>query len=72
MRFKPILLLALGVGFFAVSRALEARGDMAPYADAGVSSERLIWHGGALILLLCALAAFVAAFLAFRKQRRGQ
>jgi hypothetical protein len=70
MKLKPILLLAAGVGFLAVSRSLELQGDLAPFAESGVSSERLIWHGGALILLLCALASFIAAFFALRKARK--
>jgi hypothetical protein len=70
MKFKPILLLAMGVGFLAVSHSLEQQGDLAPYAESGVSSERLIWHGSALILLLCVLGSFIVAFFAFRKQRR--
>lgn len=70
MKLSPWVLLAIGVGLSAVSRALESRGDVAPYAENGVSSERLMFHLPALVLLVGALACFVAALWMFIRRRR--
>jgi hypothetical protein len=70
MNAKTLTALASGFGLLPVSRALAARGDALPFAEAGVSSGRLTWHLLALLVLLAALAAFIYAGLsAFRRSR---
>lgn len=71
MKLSPWLLIVVGVGLSAVSRALEARGDVAPYAESGVSSERLMFHLPALVLLVGALVCFVAAPWMFLRRRKS-
>jgi hypothetical protein len=68
--FKPVLFLAIAIGLYFVSHALELRGDAAPLATNGVSPERAKYHVMALVLLLGALGCFVCAGVsAFRKWR---
>jgi hypothetical protein len=68
MNRKTILLLAAGAGFFAVSHALELRGDAAPFAASGVSGERATYHLAALAVLLASFGCFVTAAIGlFRK-----
>ena len=70
MNMRTLVLLALGVAFYAVSRSLEAQGDAAPFAAHGASAERLKYHLPALILLVAAFGSFIAAgFSAFWKKR---
>jgi len=71
MKLSPWLLLGIGVGLSAVSRSLELQGDLAPYAENGVSQERLMYHLPALILLVGALACFVAALWLFIRRRKS-
>jgi hypothetical protein len=69
MNFKTILLLAVAIGLYALSRSLELRGDAAPLAAHGVSPERAKFHIMALVLLLGAIGSFVCAGLgAFRNR----
>ena len=69
MRLRPLFFLAIAIGLFFVSHALELRGDAAPFAENGVSSERATYHLSALVLVIGALGFFVAAGIAaFRKK----
>jgi hypothetical protein len=61
MKLKPVILIAIAFGLYAVSRSLELRGDLAPLAESGVSPERLTWHLMALVFLLGALGCFISA-----------
>ncbi len=70
MKLSPWVLLAIGVGLSAVSRSLELQGDAAPYAESGVSHERLMYHLPALALLVGALVCFVAALRIFIRRRK--
>jgi lipopolysaccharide export LptBFGC system permease protein LptF len=75
MKFKTMVLIAVGFGLYSLSRSLELRGDMAPLAASGVSPERLTWHLMALALLLAGLGCFIFAGLsAFRgiRDRLGE
>ena len=70
MKLKPILLIAIGFGLYSVSHSLELRGDMAPFAESGVSHERLSYHLMALVFLLAGLGCFISAGVsAFRAMR---
>ena len=70
MRFRPILFLAIAIGLYFISHALELRGDAAPISASGVSPERAKYHLMALGLLLGALGCFIyAGVSAFRKWR---
>jgi hypothetical protein len=72
MKRSPWLLLAIGGALSLLSRVLEARGDAAPFAESGVSYERLAFHLPALLLLVAALGCFVAALWGFlRRQKRS-
>lgn len=71
MTVKPVLLLALAIGLYVVSHALELRGDAAPISAGGVSSERAIYHLAALVLLLGALGCFLYAGVSAFRGRRG-
>jgi len=55
VNLKPLLFLAIAIGLYFVSHALEVRGDAAPLAENGVSPERAKYHLVALVLLLGAL-----------------
>jgi hypothetical protein len=72
MKFKTILLLAAGLGFYAASQSLELRGDIAPFAASGVSVERAIYHIAALIVLLAGAACFIIAGLDIFRRKRGE
>jgi hypothetical protein len=61
--FGSNLYLAAGFGLFFVGRQIGLRGDLAPYADHGVSSERLYYHGIAALMMIGALACFVPNLL---------
>jgi len=68
MKARTLIYVAIASGLFAVSHSLEAQGDAAPYAAAGVSSERLQYHLTAFLMLLGALGFFIAAgFSIFRR-----
>jgi hypothetical protein len=70
MRFKPLLFIAIAIGFYVVSRDLELQGDAAPLVPGGVSPERAKYHLTALVLMLGALGSFVAAGVSlFRRSR---
>jgi hypothetical protein len=70
MKFKTMVLIAVAFGLCSLSHSLELRGDLAPMAARGVSTERLSYHLIALALLLAALGCFVFAGLnAFRAIR---
>jgi hypothetical protein len=57
-----------GMFLAGVSKVIEIRGDIAPYAAQGVSGERLLYHGLALLVLLSALACFIqGGRVAFRR-----
>lgn len=61
MKLKPIVYIALAAGLLSLSHSLELRGDLAPVVEGGVSAERAQYHIAALLVLLGALALFVAA-----------
>ena len=70
MNLKPFLFLAIAIGLYFVSHALELRGDAAPVSPTGVSPERAKYHIMALVLLLGALGCFIySAVSAFRSWR---
>jgi hypothetical protein len=69
MKPGPWTLLAIGGALSLLSRALEARGDAAPFAESGVSYERLAFHLPALVLLAAALGCFLAALWGFLRRR---
>jgi hypothetical protein len=70
MKIGTILLLAAGAGLYAVGQSMELRGDIAPFAASGVSTERAVYHVAALLLMLGAFACFIGAgFTIFRKKR---
>lgn len=71
MNLKPILFLAIAIGLYFVSHALELRGDAAPLVENGVSPERAKYHLMALILLLGALGCFIYAGVSAYRQWRG-
>ena len=52
MKFRNMVLIAVGVGLYALSNSLELRGDLAPLAASGVSGARLTYHLMALVVLL--------------------
>lgn len=64
--------IALGIVAIALSRGLEAMGDAAPYAEAGVSGERLTFHLAALVLLIVGGAAFVRALIGAVRTIQGK
>ena len=71
MKLKPILFIAMGAGFYAVSRSVELQGDAAPIVPGGVSPERLKYHVIALLLMLAAFGLFIAALVSiYRAHRR--
>ncbi len=58
----------IGFMLIGVAKAIELRGDLAPVAAAGVSGERLFYHGLALVALIGALVSFLrGGYLAFRR-----
>jgi len=61
MPFRIGLLLAVGAGLAFVSHWVGLRGDAAPFAGHGVSSERASYHLAALGILLGAVGCFVCA-----------
>jgi hypothetical protein len=70
MKLKTMVFIAVGFGLSSLSHGLELRGDLAPLAARGVSTERLTWHLMALGVLLAALGCFIFAGLgAFRAIR---
>ena len=71
MGFKPILYIAIAFGLYYASGAVELRGDLAPVAAEGVSTERATYHILALLLLLGALGFFVAALVNIFRFLRG-
>lgn len=72
MNFKTIFLLATGFGLMSLSHSLELRGDLAPFAEDGVSTERLQYHLMALVALIGSLGCFIyAGFRIFRRIRNG-
>ena len=59
--------LAGGIVLYGAAHFLESMGDLAPMAASGVSTERLAWHGMALLVLLAGGACFIrAGMLAWR------
>jgi hypothetical protein len=71
MNFRPILFLAIAIGLYFVSHALESRGDAAPTSPSGVSPERAKYHIAALALLPGALGCFIYAGVSAFRSRRG-
>lgn len=70
MNVRTAIFLALAIACYFTSQSLELRGDIAPVAEHGVSTERATYHIAALVLLVGALALFVAAGVSlFRKKR---
>lgn len=69
MNLNTILLLACGAGLSALSHALGLRGDIAPFAESGISWERLTYHLAAIVVLLAAMACYVRVLAGiFRKK----
>lgn len=71
MNLRPLIFLAIAIGLYFVSHALELRGDAAPMAASGVSPERLKYHLIALALLLGAVGFFVSAAVSAFRTKRG-
>jgi hypothetical protein len=69
MKLGPWALLTIAGVLSLLSRALEAQGDAAPFAQSGVSHERLVFHLPALALLVAALVCFIAALWGFLRRR---
>jgi len=70
MKLGAMILVASGVGLSAVSHSLELRGNIAPFAESGVSVERAQYHIAAFVVLLGAMACYVTALVdIFRKPR---
>ena len=70
MKLRTMIFIALGFGLYALSHALELRGDLAPLAASGISPERAKYHLLALLVLLAGIGFFIAAGLnAFRAIR---
>ena len=59
METKNLLLSGLAVAFYFAGQAISRIGDAAPVVAGGVSKERLLYHGVALVLTLAAFALFV-------------
>lgn len=72
MKLKPIIFIAVAFGLMAVSNSLELRGDLAPMAESGVSTERATWHLMALAFLLAALGFFISAGVSAFRGLRGR
>ncbi|MGZ8349508.1 MAG: hypothetical protein ACXWUX_08285 [Allosphingosinicella sp.] len=71
MKFRPMLFIAIATGLYFVSHSLELRGDAAPFAADGVSTERAIYHLAALVLMAGALGFFISAGVSvYRDLRR--
>ena len=70
MKLKPLIYLALGFGLLWLSRSLELRGDLAPFVEGGVSTERAKYHIAALVAVIAALGLFVAAGLGIWRNLR--
>ncbi|HEX6741081.1 MAG TPA: hypothetical protein VF079_04720 [Sphingomicrobium sp.] len=71
MKFKPLLLFAVGFGLLYVGHDVGLMGDAAPLVPGGVSPERAKYHVIALLLTLGALGCFIAAGVSiFREWRR--
>ena len=63
--------LSVGLVLRAAATGLEAMGDAAPLAAAGVSVERMLFHGAAVLLTISALLCFGWALIVlFRKRRK--
>ena len=71
MNLKPLVFIAIAFGLSAASHSLELRGDLAPFVEGGVSTERLEYHLMALVLLLGALGFFIAAGVSVFRRQRG-
>lgn len=70
--FRFFIALSLGLVLRTIATGLEAMGDKAPLAAKGVSGERLMFHGAALLLTVGALACFVWALIVlFRKGQKS-
>ena len=64
--------LIAGFAFYKLSSVLEAMGDAAPYAAEGaVATERLQYHGAALVVLIAGGACFIRAGILIWKSVRG-
>ena len=70
MPLRPLILIAVAVGLYVISRDIGLRGDAAPLVAGGVSPERAKYHLIALGLMLGALAAFIAAGVSLFRGRR--
>jgi hypothetical protein len=71
MRFRAVLFLGIAFGLMALSHSLELRGDLAPFAESGVSPERAKFHVMALVALLGALGCFGYAGVSLFRRLRG-
>ena len=61
MKTKTLILFAVGVGLSALSQSLATSGDVAPFADSGVSIERAVYHISGLAALLAAVGCLLGA-----------
>lgn len=69
--FNFFAALSVGIVLRMIATGLEAMGDKAPVAAEGVSGERLMFHGAALLLTIGALVCFVwALYVLFRKRQK--
>jgi hypothetical protein len=65
-----MLLLAVGFGLSYASHLVGLRGDAAPFAEHGVSTQRAAYHLTAIVILLGALACFISAGVMLFRRRR--
>jgi hypothetical protein len=63
MKWKPLILIAVGFGLYWVARDVELWGDAAPFVSGGVSTERAKYHILALVLMLGALGFFIGGLV---------
>lgn len=70
LAMRTFVWLIVGFGLYQLAKLLEAFGDAQSYAPAGVSWDRLAYHGSALVVLFAGLACFIrAGILAYRAIR---
>ena len=71
MRLKPLIFIAIAIGLYVVGRDVGLMGDAAPLVPGGVSAERAKYHLIALVLMVGALAFFIAAGVTLFRGRRS-
>lgn len=69
MRLKPLVFLAIAVGFWFAGHSLELRGDIAPRLSDGTSPEAAKYHILALVMIIGALGCFIYAGVSLFRRR---